>query len=97
MKNPNGYGSVFKLSGKRRKPFGVRITARWDEDVKQLYKYIGYYTTRPEAMIALADYNKNPYDLDAGKVTFQEVFEKWSNEKAPQVFKVQYKRLQRCL
>lgn len=81
MKNPNGYGSVFKLSGKRRKPFGVRITVGWGDKGKQLFKYIGYYETRPEAMIALAEYNKNPYDLDAGKVTFQEVFEKWRSEK----------------
>ena len=27
MKLPNGYGSVHKLSGKRRKPWRVRISA----------------------------------------------------------------------
>ena len=26
MRNPNGYGSVIKLKGKRRKPFAVRVT-----------------------------------------------------------------------
>ncbi len=86
MKNPNGYGSVCKLSGKRRKPFGVRITVGWELNketgkLKQLYKPIGYYTTRSEAMIALADYNKDPYDLDSSKITFKEVYEKWSDEK----------------
>ena len=30
MKNPNGYGSVSKLSGKRRRPYIVRITAGFD-------------------------------------------------------------------
>jgi len=83
MKNPNGYGSVLKLSGKRRKPFAVRITVGWNDQGKQKYKYIGYYETRSSAMIALADYHQNPYDLDAGKITFEEVFKKWSDEKYP--------------
>ena len=39
MRNPNGYGSVVKLSGKRRKPFAVRITIGWDNNGKQKYKY----------------------------------------------------------
>lgn len=29
MKNQNGYGSVFKLSGKRRRHFCVRVTTGW--------------------------------------------------------------------
>ena len=32
MKLPNGYGSVVKLSGKRRKPYQVRKTAGWHYD-----------------------------------------------------------------
>lgn len=28
-------------------------------------------------------YNKNPYDIEASKITFAEVFEKWSAEKPP--------------
>ena len=28
MKMPNGYGSVIKLSGKRRKPWAIRISKR---------------------------------------------------------------------
>ncbi|STO37556.1 Uncharacterised protein [Gallibacterium anatis] len=31
MRLPNGYGSVFKLSGKRRKPFIARKTIGYDE------------------------------------------------------------------
>ena len=81
MKNPNGYGSIMKLSGNRRKPFGVRITVGWDDDGKQIFKYVGYYSTRAEAMIALADYHKNPFDLDLNKVTFAEIYEKWSEDK----------------
>lgn len=88
MKNPNGFGSVLKLGGKRRKPFAARVTDGWEINkdtgkVKQKFKYIGYYKSRPEAMIALAEYNKNPYDIDNKKVTFEDVFNLWKNEKYP--------------
>jgi hypothetical protein len=81
MRLPNGYGSVYKLSGKRRKPFIVRKTVGWDVDektgkLKQLYKTIGYYETRPLAIKALSEYNDNPYDVDTD-ITFSEVYEKW--------------------
>jgi integrase len=81
LRNPNGFGSIYKLSGKRRKPFIVRKTIGWDDDGKQLYQTIGYYATRAEAMTALAQFNANPYDIDAAKVTFTEVFAKWSDKK----------------
>lgn len=77
MKNPNGYGSVIKMSGNRRRPFGVRITVGRKDDGRQIYKYIGYYATRPEAMIALAEYNKAPYDLDANSITFADVYNRY--------------------
>ena len=65
MRLPNGYGTVYKLSGNRRKPFMVRKTIGWSDEGKQLYKTIGYYETRKLALAALADYNANPYDIDA--------------------------------
>ena len=61
MRNPNGYGSVVKLGGKRRKPFCARVTAGWSDDGKQLYKNIGYYGSAVEANLALSDYHRNPY------------------------------------
>ena len=90
MKLPNGFGSVYKLSGNRRNPYRAIVTERWliDKDTgkwKQKRKTIGYYRTKNEAMIALADYNKSPYDVDASKVTFQEVYERWSAEHFPTV------------
>lgn len=81
MKNPNGYGSVFKLSGKRRRPFAVRITTGWNDDGKQTYEYLDYFASRQDAMIALANYNSNPYDPAASKVTFAELYELYSEEK----------------
>jgi len=29
MKLPNGYGSVVKLGGNRRKPYAVKVSYRW--------------------------------------------------------------------
>ena len=29
MRNPNGFGNISKLSGNRRNPFRVRVTAGW--------------------------------------------------------------------
>lgn len=77
MRLPNGYGSVYKLSGKRRKPYIARKTRGYDDNGKQLYSIIGYYATRQQALQALADYNFNPYDLELGKITFAEIYEKW--------------------
>lgn len=85
MRNPNGYGAVYKLSGKRRKPFAARKTIGWDDDGKQIFKFIGYYEKRQDAMAALADFNTNPYDFEASSITFAEVFEQWSNIKYEKV------------
>ena len=81
MKLPNGYGSVTKMSGKRRKPYAARITTAWTDGGKQVKKYIGYFKTRQEAIKALADYNENPFDLATKKITFAEVFERWQKVK----------------
>jgi len=86
MKNPNGYGSVYKLSGKRRKPWGVRKTVGFN-GTKQIYQNIGYYKTRPEAMLALADFNSNPYDIEAATITFSDLYAKWSKEKFNKISK----------
>jgi len=91
MKLPNGYGSVYKLPGNRRKPWTVRITVSRHMDgdgiYKWKYKYLGYYEEQAEALNALAQYNSNPYDVDAVKVTFTEIYEKWSAEHYPKISK----------
>lgn len=86
MRLPNGFGNVSKLSGKRRHAWRARKTIGWILDektqkVKQTYITIGYYPTRQLALQALSDYNANPYDLDANKITFAEVYDKWSEKK----------------
>lgn len=91
MKMPNGYGSVTKLKGNRRKPWAIRITITIDvtngkdHTTAKRSKYLGYYETKDEALNALADYNSHPYNMDANKITFAEVFEKWSAEKYPKI------------
>lgn len=85
MKLPNGMGSVYKLSGKRRHPWAARITTGWTVDkesnkAKQSRVIIGYYPTRSEALEALMSYNQNPYDIQTDSITFAEVYEKWSSE-----------------
>lgn len=84
MKQPNGFGSVYKMSGKRRKPFCARVTVGWKTDEngirRQEKKTIGSFETKKEALQALALYNENPYDLTAKSITFSQVYEKWSEE-----------------
>ena len=90
MNLPNGFGSVYKLSGKRRRPWVARKTTGWtfDEDNGKsypIYQFVGYYATRAEALTALTEYNKDPYDLKSNVITFDEVYEKWTDEHFPKV------------
>ena len=90
MKMANGVGTVYKLSGNRRNPYIVRKTVGWEIDVKtgkhkQIYVSIGYAPTRAKGLEMLMEYNKNPYDIEASKITFSEVYEKWSAEKFPTI------------
>lgn len=80
------------MSGKRRNPYMVRKTIGWEYDPakdKQVQKYaiIGYAATKAEAIQMLADYNLNPFDVKASKITFQDVYEKWSKAKFPNISK----------
>lgn len=84
MRNANGFGSVYKLSGKRRKPWAARKTVDWtyDEETGKsypVYSFVGYYETRAQALTALVEYNKDPYDLHHDTITFAEVYDKWSD------------------
>lgn len=78
MRHQNGFGSIVNLGGNRRKPYAVRITTGW-KDGKQVRKYLGYYNSEAEALIALADYHKTGYDIDLSKLTLDEVYQRWIN------------------
>lgn len=87
MKNPNGYGSVTKLSGNRRRPYVARKTKGYNDKGYPIYDVIGYFSSRKEGMIALAEFNKNPYNIDAAKLTVKGLFDKWAQVKLPKLGK----------
>ncbi len=76
MKNPNGYGTVTRLSGNRRKPWIVK------EGISGRQKPIGYATTKEEGLILLAQYNKSPWDIETDKITLEELYKLWLEKRA---------------
>ena len=78
LKNPNGYGTVTKLSGNRRKPYIIKIWS--SEEGRQVP--VGYTTTREEGLELLADYNKSPWDIDKAKITLEGLFTLWKEKRA---------------
>ena len=59
MKLPNGYGSVYKLSGNRRNPWVACVTIGYNKETRnQERRVIGYFPNKPKALNALADYNQ---------------------------------------
>lgn len=84
---PNGYGSVVKLGGRRRKPYAVRITIGYKltgtEDaprVVQQYRYLEYFEKRADAVKYLAEYNSGLRVKEHRSIsdvpTFAQVFER---------------------
>ena len=69
MRNPNGYGTVAKLSGNRRRPFIVKKVIGWNDKGHPIYEIIGYTETREAGNMLLAEYNRDPWDVDRAKIT----------------------------
>lgn len=97
MKLPSGYGSITKLSGKRRRPYMVRITTGLSEDGVQIRKTLGYFAKEKEALNFLAEYNKNPIDPEYIDITFTKLYELWTKERykddpVPNQYAAAYKR-----
>ena len=82
MKLPNNYGSISKLSGKRRRPYVVRKSKEGGG-----FTIIGYAATREEGLALLAQYNANPWDVDRAKITLQGLYSLWLEKKAPKLGK----------
>ena len=88
MRKPNGYGSVVKLSGKRRKPYAFRITDGWELNKKGImspkYKYLEYFETVREASEYQAAFNSGhtvKEHIAINKThTVAELYEIWSNK-----------------
>lgn len=76
MRRPNRSGSVYKLGGKRHKPWAVKMTVGYDDEGRQIRKYVGYYETRREAIEALEKLNSDPFDTAA--MTVAEAWQGWT-------------------
>lgn len=80
----SGEGGIL-YDKRRKKPYWVRVTIGWElnEETgrsKQVYKDLGSYRTKGEAARVLADYLRNPYDLDNKNITFSELYKKWYDD-----------------
>jgi integrase len=83
MRFPNGFGTVYKLSGNRRKPWIARLFKCWDDSFgKHIPKYdtIGYYFTKEDAIDALTKARINPTPLKSN-ITVGQLYEEWSKAK----------------
>ena len=75
---PNGFGSVYKLSGKRRKPWAYAKTFGWDDNGKQIQKILGTEATEKEAFEKLVKFNNNPLtNIELLDLTYEQAFNKW--------------------
>ena len=68
MKLPNGYGSVYRLSGNRRRPFVVKKT------IEGRQRALGYFPTYQAAFEYLVNYN---HCTPSHEVTFSAVYHAW--------------------
>lgn len=73
MRKPNGYGSIKRLSGRRRRPFVFVVS----QEGRQ--KPVEYFATQVEAEIFAADYNKvhRNTSLANHRLTFEELYCRW--------------------
>lgn len=76
MRRGNGDGSIIKLSGKRRRPFAVRVTVGWTDDGRQKYKYLSYHEKINDAKTALRSYLLQPDKIKLEKQTLKSVFDR---------------------
>ena len=80
MRNPNGYGTIVKMTGNRRKPYACRKIIGWKEDGKPIIKYLSYHRTKREAEKALKEYNDDPYRIS--DYTLADVYKEWYAQQA---------------
>ena len=85
LKRPNSTGSVYKLSGRRRKPWVAMLSKGYDKEGKRVRQAIGYYQTKTEALKALAIYDITP--TERPNIKLCEVYEEWSASKYPKISK----------
>lgn len=75
MKNPNGFGTVYKLGGNRTRPYVVKKTEN-----KRQYS-LGYFETYSEALQFLLKYNDSPEKCYKELVRFKDIYVRWKRQK----------------
>lgn len=73
MRNPNGYGCIKHLSGRRRRPFVFVVTDAGRQ------KPVEYFTNLVDAQIFQADYHRAHHhrSLPGHKITLAELYHRW--------------------
>jgi len=88
MKNPNGYGTVRKLSGTRRRPLMALSPEQYAPgETEKRSSVIGYYATRAEAMLALAEWHKTApsFYVSNMDITLDQLYNEFKKIKFPTI------------
>ena len=89
MRRPNGSGSLIKLTGRRRRPYAVRvfdgIEIKPDGNGIKKYKYLGYFEKQADALQFLEKYNGSPVTLakprqETNKHRFSEIYDMYISD-----------------
>lgn len=78
MRRANGTGSVYKMSGKRRRPWVARVTYGYDSLGLPVRHIIGYYEKRREAEQALALHRFDPALCNKTDITLSQLYDEWA-------------------
>lgn len=83
-RHPNGYGCVTMLKGNRARPWCVKVTT-YDANGHGKQTPIAYAATKEEALIVLAQYNHNPWNIERDKITLAVLYQRFSEVKMPKL------------
>lgn len=80
LRRQNKYGGISYLGTGRRKPYLARITVGYRDTGSQIYETIGYFENYDDAVVALKEYNERKYNIIDRKVTFEDLYQKWTEK-----------------
>ena len=96
----NGQGSVYKLSGTRKKPFAVFLPATYSETGRRNRELLGCYETKTEALNVLNSFISGKIS-DRVNSTFGQIYNEWSelkyktlSDSTVENYKIAFKHLQ---
>lgn len=86
-RSPNGFGTCYRLPGKRSRPWVARVTVGWTtvkkngrEVPRQIYKTIGYFAEKKDGLAALGMHQIKPISSKTD-ITLGELYEEWASVK----------------